>query len=49
MLLLGVLAAGPVAEVMIRMGIRLEFLVPAVAILSMGAGIIVARFSHRGR
>ncbi|HSJ28572.1 MAG TPA: hypothetical protein VLB67_10200 [Acidimicrobiia bacterium] len=49
MFLVGSLAAGPVAEMMTRLGIRLEFLVPVVAILSMGAGIIVARFSHRGR
>lgn len=49
MFLFGSFAAGPVAEMMIRLGIRLEFLVPTVAILSMGAGIVAARFSHRDR
>jgi len=29
------------------LGIRPEFLIPAVAMLSMGAGILVARFSDR--
>jgi hypothetical protein len=40
---------GPVTEVMVDLGIRLEFLVPSVAILSMGAGILVARFIDRYR
>jgi hypothetical protein len=40
---------GPVTDVMLDLGIRLEFLVPTVAILSMGAGILVARFLDRSR
>ena len=31
------------------LGIRLEFVIPAVAFLSMGAGILVARFHDRSR
>ena len=41
--------AGPVTEVMLGLGIRLEFLVPTVALLSMGAGIVVARIIDRRR
>ena len=41
--------AGPVAEVMADLGVRLELLVPTVALLSMGAGIIAARIVARRR
>lgn len=43
------LAAGPVAELALDLGLRLEFLVPAVALLSMCAGIIAARIAIRRR
>lgn len=41
------LASGPVAELFVDLGIRLEFLVPTVAVLAMGAGIVVARIMAR--
>lgn len=41
--------AGPVADLVIGLGVRLEFLVPTVALLSMGAGIIAARIVDRRR
>lgn len=41
--------AGPVTDVMLDLGIRLEFLVPSVAILSMAAGILAARIIDRRR
>lgn len=43
------LIAGPVTDVMLDLGIRLEFLVPTVAILSMAAGILAARLIDRRR
>lgn len=44
------LLAGPITDVMLDLGIRLELLVPTVALLSMGAGIIAARIvARRGR
>jgi hypothetical protein len=45
----GVVIAGPVTDVMLDLGIRLEFLVPTVAILSMAAGILAARIIARRR
>ena len=45
----GVVIAGPVTDVMLDLGIRLEFLVPTVAILSMAAGILAARIIDRRR
>jgi hypothetical protein len=41
------LLSGPVAEVFVGLGVRLEFLVPTVALASMAAGIIVARVASR--
>ncbi len=41
--------AGPVTDVMLDLGIRLEFLVPTVAILSMAAGVLAARIIDRRR
>jgi len=49
MLLSNGLAAGPVAELALDLGLRLEFLVPTVALLSMGAGIVAARIAIRRR
>ncbi|MEX2279808.1 MAG: hypothetical protein WEA76_06935 [Acidimicrobiia bacterium] len=43
------IVAGPVTDLVIGLGIRLEFLVPTVALLSMGAGIIAARIVDRWR
>lgn len=43
------LIAGPVTEVMLDLGIRLEFLVPSVALFSMAAGILAAKIIDRWR
>ncbi|MDX1449333.1 MAG: hypothetical protein R3246_09770 [Acidimicrobiia bacterium] len=43
------LIAGPVTEVFVELGIRLEFLAPAVALASMGIGIVAARLIERRR
>ena len=43
------LIAGPVTDVMLDLGIRLEFLVPTVALLSMAAGILAAKIIDRWR
>lgn len=41
--------SGPVAETLVSLGIRLEFLAPAVALASMGIGIVAARIIERRR
>lgn len=43
------LVFGPVVDVMIAYGVRIEFLVPLVAVLSMGVGILYSRFGGRSR
>ncbi|MFP5332263.1 MAG: hypothetical protein ACLGHX_07900 [Acidimicrobiia bacterium] len=43
------LVAGPVAEVLVSYGVRLELLAPAVALASMGIGIVAARIIARRR
>jgi hypothetical protein len=40
---------GPVTDVVLDLGLRLEFLVPTVAVLSMGAGVLAARYGERVR
>jgi hypothetical protein len=40
---------GPVTDVVLDLGLRLEFLVPTVAVLSMGAGVLAERYGHRVR
>lgn len=39
----------PLGQLMLDLGVRLDFLVPAVAIASMGAGILTARYTGRQR
>lgn len=34
-------------ELLADLGVRIELVIPAVALLSMGAGMLVARFSER--
>jgi hypothetical protein len=46
---LGDLVFGPVVDLMLDYGIRLELLVPLVAVLSMGIGILYSRFGGRSR
>ncbi len=43
------LLSGPVTDVVLDLGVRLEFLVPTVAVLSMGAGVLAARYGERVR
>lgn len=40
------LVFGPVTDVVLDLGVRLEFLVPTIAVVSMCAGVLVARFGE---
>ena len=43
------LLSGPVTDVVLDLGVRLEFLVPTVAVISMGAGVLAARYGESVR